>query len=229
MSRIGLLFLLSSLLTSWASAAPIGSYSDGSLTDAVALLQPAPGAPAEFHKLFVPRGKSFGSQSLVDAVVEIARAVREIASGSLILQVGDLSARHGGKITGHKSHQNGLDVDLVYLEKNLRLQSSHAPYWTEYFVSKDKVSSNLDIERNWKLFVWIRRNLDAERIFVDGSIKDKLCAYARAQGQLVTESQTLKMLVPENTVHKTHFHLRMKCPRNASRCISQPAPTQVGC
>jgi len=59
-----------------------------------------------------------GTDKLVRTIVRVARAHRAANPGAPPLLVGDLSAREGGPLDQHVSHQNGLDVDIYYPRKD---------------------------------------------------------------------------------------------------------------
>ncbi len=54
--------------------------------------------------------------------------------------VGDISLRHGGPIDEHRSHQNGLDVDVYYPRRDAALR---APVSTDQ-VDRDLAQDLLD-------------------------------------------------------------------------------------
>src|SRR5687767_3158673 len=87
----------------------VGFYTRGSLVQATPLAEAGPGWVHLFHT----RNRGWGSQGLVEILEWLAVTMSELHPGSERLQIGDLSARAGGKVSGHASHQNGLDADAV--------------------------------------------------------------------------------------------------------------------
>ena len=72
----------------------------------------------------------WGSLTLLTCLESVGRALR--AEG-IVLNVGDLSLRGGGRFPPHASHQNGMDVDLRYVRRDRRsapldLRSDSAAY-----------------------------------------------------------------------------------------------------
>ena len=110
----------------------IGFFSSGSLRDGAALA-----AEGEHHYLLYPehcyrqapmkeaypdpsRGANFyGHPQVVRAIERVSRAVRRRHPDAPRIPVGELSNRTGGKIRFHRSHQNGLDVDIFFLVRPL--------------------------------------------------------------------------------------------------------------
>jgi penicillin-insensitive murein endopeptidase len=61
------------------------------------------------------------------------------------------------------------------------------------------------------------------RLFVDIAIKKKLCDYAKSKNEFDSQAETLRRLrVWEN--HSDHVHVRINCPLNGTKCITQEAP-----
>jgi hypothetical protein len=62
----------------------------------------------------------FGHEQTIRAVVAVAAAYREANPEAPRLVVGDVSFRGGGPMELHRSHQNGLDVDVYYPRRDGR-------------------------------------------------------------------------------------------------------------
>ena len=73
-----------------------------------------------FIKVFRPRGHHYGTPRLISFIKETTSLWKKLDPSTERLQIGDLSAKSGGKIFRHVSHQNGLDADIVYLRKDKR-------------------------------------------------------------------------------------------------------------
>lgn len=221
-----LAFLLIQITATQASEA-IGYYSSGSIKDAESIADR--GTP--IRKLFLQRGRFFGTQEIQDIISDAADFVRQEFPDSEMLQVGDIANKNGGVLKEHGSHQNGLDADLVYLTRNGKLQSQTAAYWQEEFVKGGVVTANFHTERNLALFRHLIMNTPTERIFVDAAIKKLFCSYAK-KNNLMNDSEikeTLRRLRVEK-LHTNHFHMRIKCPTTDLKCKAQAAvPAGTGC
>ena len=225
-SLLLLTFILTQTVAVQASEA-IGYYSSGSIKGAESIQDR--GTP--IRKLFVQRGRFFGTQQIQDIISNAADFVRQEFPESEVLQVGDISNKNGGLIKEHGSHQNGLDADLVYLTRNGKLQSQTAAYWQEEFVKSGVVTSNFNTERNLALFKHLIMESEVERIFVDAAIKKHFCSYARKNNLLndFETTETLRRLRVEK-LHTNHFHMRIKCPTTDLKCKTQSAvPAGTGC
>jgi penicillin-insensitive murein endopeptidase len=203
------------------SSEAVGYHSNGSLINGEDILSRS----GNIHKLFLQRGRSFATRDMIDTIINIADEISSRYSNVEKLQVGDLSGENGGSAApSHTSHQNGIDADIVYLTNSHDLQGQSNSYWTQYFVKSGAVSSDFNKERNWELFKYIVRVAKVNRILVDPVIKKAMCNYSSQVGERTTHSEVLRRLRPINEHHDHHFHLRLKCPEEDSRCISQSEP-----
>lgn len=220
------LIVMCSALTTQASEA-IGYYSSGSIKQAESITDRG----TNIRKLFLQRKRFYGTTQIQDVISDAADFVRQEFPEAEVLQVGDIANLNGGVLAEHGSHQNGLDVDIVYLTRNGKLQSQNAPYWQEEFVIKGAMSANLHLERNLALFKFLVNEKGVERIFVDQAIKTQFCSYARKNNLLndAETKETLRRLRVEK-LHSTHFHMRIKCPTTDYKCKAQAAvPAGTGC
>ena len=224
-----MIFISVALFTSQVTEASeaIGYYSAGALKDAESIQLRG----TNIRKLFLQRQRFYGTIEIQDIISDAADFIRQEFPNAELLQIGDIANKEGGALLEHGSHQNGLDVDIVYLTKNKKLQSQNAPYWEEEFVKKGVMSTNFHIERNLALFKYLIINKPVERIFVDQAIKVQLCEYAKNNNLINNPEikETLRRLRTEK-LHSTHFHMRIKCPTSDLNCKSQAeVPMGSGC
>jgi penicillin-insensitive murein endopeptidase len=205
----------------------IGYYSDGKLKESESIIERG----TLIRKLFMQRQRFFGTSEMQNTISDAADFVRQTYPDAEVLQVGDIANKNGGACKEHASHQNGLDVDIVYLTKNGKLQSQTAPYWEEEFVINGKVSSNFFLERNLTLFKHLILTKPVGRIFVDEAIKKQFCQYAK-NNNLLKDPETIETLrrIRIEKLHSTHFHLRLKCAEGDYSCKDQAeVPEGTGC
>lgn len=212
------------LIFSSVASEPIGFYSKGNIKDSASV----DNYNGHFEKLFRSRNQLHSTETLLTFVRDISNEIKTKYQDVEKLQIGDISSVNGGKINRHQSHQNGLDIDVVYLRVNRRGQSLSNPEWAEDFSKGKIVSSNFDVKRNWELFKIMVSKGSVGRIFVDWSVKNKYCSLFSDSIE-PSDKEVLRRLRPAK-YHKTHFHLRLECPKNASRCRKQSPPTNnSGC
>ena len=183
-------------------------------------------------KLFVKRKKLYTTKEMEGTLKKLADKIHTLFPDSEPLQIGDLSGIKGGKAPRHASHQNGLDADVVYLRNNRDIQDPTEPEWMEYFVRNDQISLNFDFNRNWEIFKYLTKNFPVGRIFVDQKIKEAYCKIAKKQVGSTEDKRVVNILrrLRPAKYHKTHFHLRLKCPKEYKECTPQADPARgSGC
>ncbi len=180
--------------------------------------------PVRGHGFSRLRPKSptyFGNPRLVRALVGAAESVVARAPGGAPLFIGDISARQGGKLPGHRSHRTGRDVDLLYFVTT----PAGAPVPSPGFVKfgTDGLASTdpdhfvrFDVERNWLLVRALLLSTEAEVqwIFASRGVEALLIDYARARGEdprLVWRAETVLLEPGDSSPHDDHFHLRIAC------------------
>ncbi len=213
------------------STSPIGFYTDGSIEEPTRL----PDESAGLLKIFRLRNRNYASASMVRTLVLAAAAWRaEFPTGDR-LQVGDITDSNGGYLSGHASHQNGLDADVAYLKANHveRDPNTNGPNgFAESFVVNGKLTANFDLPRNWAILRNIVGRGNVGRIFVDPAIKAAFCKNAASLDpglSLAARTEVLRRLRPYDG-HDDHFHLRIKCPNGHPKCVAQTEPpTGNGC
>ncbi|MCA9580870.1 MAG: penicillin-insensitive murein endopeptidase [Myxococcales bacterium] len=178
------------------------------------------------------RANHWGSTELVHLIDGASRVVAR-AHGPGRLAVGELSSRYGGKISGHRSHQNGRDVDIgFYLREGKRVVP-----WPSFVYLRRSGSRRVgmdgrllvfDRERNWTFVAHLASDapVPVQHLFVDNSIRRILLRHARTIGEDPTIiERAARMMVPaggEATPHTDHFHVRIYCPpRDRPRCRDQ--------
>lgn len=205
-------------------ARSIGDYTAGCLSGASKL--PADGEGYQAMRL--SRKRLYGHPDLIQFIEKLGRNAATRDWGTLL--IGDLSQPRGGPtLTGHRSHQTGLDVDIWYLLSRQAAKRSltaeerenwHAP--SVLLPKSDKINVSQWSPVQEQVLETAARMPEVERIFVNPSVKQWLCE--RKSGHA-----WLSKLRPW-WGHHDHFHVRLKCPENDPACLSQaPIPPGDGC
>ncbi len=203
-------------------ARAIGFYARGCVAGAVAL--PVNGATWQVMRL--SRNRNWGHPSLIRFLERFAAKVPKVGWRGLL--VGDLSqARGGPMLTGHASHQVGLDADvwLTPMPDRELTREEREEMSATNVVAADR--------RDVDPAVWTRahgavikaaaQENEVERILVNPAIKKALC---REAGQ---DRAWLEKVRPYYG-HNYHFHIRLRCPDDSPDCRPQdPTPAGDGC
>ncbi|MGO9744321.1 MAG: penicillin-insensitive murein endopeptidase [Roseiarcus sp.] len=200
----------------------IGFYARGCLAGAKAL--PVDGEAWRVMRL--SRDRFWGHPAMIAFLERFSRKARDEGIWPGIL-VGDISQPRGGPmLTGHASHQIGLDAD-VWLTPMPETPLTRA--------DREEMSA-IDMVRPDGLAVdpahWSERQAgiiraaaeepEVERIFVNPAIEKALCE--RHAGEAWMHK------VRPFWGHNYHFHIRIRCPEGETACQPQdPVPPGDGC
>lgn len=222
LKKISFLFSVFFLVTSASQASEsIGATSNGCILNASALPIEGQG----YQVTHIDRERFFGHSDLIATLIRAGKVIAENNWGFML--IGDLSSQHGGKILeNHKSHQNGLDADILYRMPNQRLSEEELLMPDEPdFVDVEKNRINFDIwsDQNLGVLKYFASLEGVDRIFVNPAIKKSLCE------KISNNRAWLSKLRPW-WGHSEHFHLRLKCPTDSPDCIPQnPVSKSDGC
>ena len=135
------------------------------------------------------------------------------------ISLGDFSARNGGPVPPHVSHQSGRDVDIGFLTR---------PPQSRGVLDRVATPQNLDVEKQWFVLKCFLDNPDAHSIFIEWSVSDTLKAYVEKiyrrrpsvkQHYLRLFPSSELRIVKADSAHRTHMHVRFKCPKGSKQCV----------
>lgn len=157
----------------------------------------------------VPGAHAWGTKETIDDLVHCIQKVNEEFPGSPKMFIGDISAKHGGHLYPHVSHQAGRDADVSYYylhgEGRWYLRAT---------------AENLDRARTWAFVRAVITDTDVDLILMDRSIKKLLEDYALSIGEDPTwlndvfhgRPGKLGPLIIHWPGHMTHMHVRFYSP-----------------
>jgi penicillin-insensitive murein endopeptidase len=197
-------------------ARAIGFYSKGCLAGARAL--PVDGETWQVMRL--SRNRNWGHPDLIALLERLAAKVPKVAGWPGLL-VGDLAQPRGGPmLTGHASHQLGLDADVWLTPMPDRRLSRE---------ERESLSATMIVRpdrRDVDPAAWTPGHLQVikaaaqeksvERIFVNAAIKKALCREAG-------DDRAWLEKVRPYWGHDYHMHIRIGCPKGSPDCEPQPA------
>jgi penicillin-insensitive murein endopeptidase len=201
----------------------VGFYAKGCIAGAEAL--PINGDTWQVMRL--SRNRNWAHPEMVALLERLSTKVRQ-AAGWPGLLIGDMSQPRGGPmITGHASHQVGLDADIWLtpmpthrLSRNEREEMSAV-----MMVRPDRLDVDPKVFTPSHLSV-IRaaaQEPSVERIFVNAAIKKALCREAKGDRSWLSKVRPMYG-------HDYHFHIRIKCPPGNGECEAQQPPSDgEGC
>lgn len=188
----------------------IGWYSKGCLAGGEKL----PDIGPAWQSMRLSRNRQWGHPKLIKLVRRLAKEAKKY-DGWPGLLVGDISQPRGGPmITGHASHQVGLDADIWLtpmpdriLTRTEREQISATSMLDETSLAVDE---EVFTDKHVALIKRAASYREVQRIFVHPAIKKALCEKAGKNRGWLAKVRPL-------WGHYYHFHIRIYCPNGGCR------------
>ena len=207
-----------------AATAPesFGFYSKGCFAGGMAIAVDGP----NWQAMRLSRNRRWGHPAMISLLERFSRDAANDGWNGLL--VGDISQPRGGPmLTGHASHQIGLDADIWFTPMPDRRLSTQ---------ERETIGSRSMIKDGTLLVddkIWTPAHAavlkraanygEVERILVHPGIKKKLC-------DTVKGDRTWLRKVRPFWGHDSHFHVRIGCQPGSKGCKGQqPAPASEGC
>jgi len=168
--------------------------------------------------------RRFGTVELVQSLVRAAWSVEQAFPGGALM-INDISLPGGGDITGHASHRNGRDVDVMFY----LVDSDGKPFpakaipiepdgsgvdYRDLKVGDDDVPVKLDVARTWAFVAALMSDQAAHinRIFVVEHVRAMLIAHAKKIGASALVVRRFgEVSCQPRFPHDDHFHIRFFC------------------
>ncbi len=195
---------------------PHGGYAKGCIAGAEMLPETGP----TWQAMRLSRNRNWGHPETIDFIKTLsAKAARQ--SGWEGLYIGDISQPRGGPmLSGHRSHQIGMDIDIWMLPPK-RLDLSRAERENISSISMRR-SNGAYVNSKWtrqhhEILKAAAKDLRTARIFVFPGAKVQMCKDEKG------DRSWLRKVRPW-WGHHYHFHVRLTCPDDAPGCTNQAAP-----
>jgi penicillin-insensitive murein endopeptidase len=205
-------------------ARSIGFYTRGCLAGGVAL--PINGRTWQVMRL--SRNRNWGHPELIAFMERLAQKVPKVSNWPGLL-VGDMTQPRGGPmLTGHGSHQVGLDADiwLTPMPKTPLSREEREEMSATMVVAANKLDVDPKVWSHEGQFAVIKAAAEdpkVERIFVNAAIKKALCREAGKDRAFLHK-------VRPWWGHDYHFHVRIVCQAGSPECKGQEPPGETeGC
>jgi penicillin-insensitive murein endopeptidase len=198
------------------AARAIGYYTRGCLAGAMAL--PVDGPTWQVMRL--SRNRNWGHPELIRLLERLAKLAPEVGWPGLL--VGDLAQPRGGPmLSGHRSHQVGLDADVWLTPMPDRVLSRQ---------EREEMSAVNLVAEDWNDIdpeVWTPQHAaiikaaaqlpGVERVLVNPAIKKALCREVKGDRSWLSKVRPFYG-------HNYHMHIRIHCPRGSDNCKAQDLP-----
>ena len=196
----------------------IGSYTAGCVAGAEQM--PITGDTWQVMRL--SRNRYWGYPDTIALLKRLSVKAHKDAGWPGIL-VGDIGQPRGGPaLSGHASHQIGLDADiwLTPMPDHLLSRQEREETSAVMMVRPDRLDVDPQVFTPGHLMVLrdAAQEPAVQRIFVNAAIKKALCREAKG------DRSWLSKIRPWYG-HDYHFHIRMACPPGSSECKGQQPQT----
>ena len=180
----------------------VGRASAGALVNGVQM-------PKGEHWDLTSPSCAWGTKETVDSLTHVINKVNAQFPGSQSVQIGHISAKDGGHLSPHVSHQAGRDVDVGYYYRTITPRG---------FANAN--DGNLDYPRTWALVRAALKDTDVEWIFMDTAIQRGLAQYAVSIGEdtawlddiFQVRGKNGRSIIRHAKGHGTHLHIRFHNP-----------------
>ncbi|MCE5229398.1 penicillin-insensitive murein endopeptidase [bacterium] len=166
------------------------------------------------------RGRSYARRECVDALVEAAQHLRDRMPHVKVAYM-DASDANGGRFMKHRSHREGVDVDVMFIGRTwygAPCPAGPSIFTTGYGVKYDRSrrhgSTTFDAGANWLFLegLYLQQSARVEAIFVESYIREWLLQAGREMNA-PEEIRKWASSVLANAGkgagdHKDHFHVR---------------------
>lgn len=201
---------------------PFGGYARGCQAGAVQLPETGP----TWQAMRLSRNRNWSQPDTISFVQDLSRFAATL-SGWDGLYVGDMSQPRGGPmLTGHASHQTGLDVDLWMLPPDrLNLSRQEREDLSSITMQRERgaYTNSSWTEQHMQLLRAAASDDRTARIFVFPGAKVAMCNWATGDRAWLNK-------VRPWYGHHYHFHVRLSCPPGDRGCEDQtPPPPGDGC
>jgi penicillin-insensitive murein endopeptidase len=164
--------------------------------------------PTSDRWVLLDAGRAWGTKETVDALAHCIDRVNERFPGAPPISIGHISARSGGHLSPHVSHQAGRDADVGYYYRTGNKPFVHA------------TEQNLDLPRTWALVRAAIKETHVEMIFMDASVQRLLAAHALASGEdpafvdaaFQVRGKNARAPIRHIHGHDNHIHFRFHSP-----------------
>ena len=199
-----------------------GFYTKGCLAGGIAIPVDGP----NWQAMRLSRNRRWGHPDLIRIIEELSyKAKRDGWNG---LMVGDISQPRGGPmLTGHRSHQIGLDADIWFNPMPTRRLT---------YAERENISA-VSVLKSGSVYVdkkrWTRAHTmvlyhaasfpQVERVLVHPGVKKQLCDTVKGDRKWLNKIRPI-------WGHHYHFHIRIGCPEGSTGCKPQkPTGSNTGC
>lgn len=171
---------------------------------------------AGYRSIRQSRGRFYGTGKLVAGIEWTAKQVHAADPSAPPMAIGDLSAKNGGEVSDHASHENGLDADILVAWKD----ADGKPVFADDFVRLTAKGStthggkriSFDAARTWLIVKALATNphMQVQLAFLDQSLINAVLNYASNAGEDKGVISKASRMLEHWKGHSDHIHIRVQ-------------------
>ncbi len=223
--------MLRSVVSLLLLASPFAAHAQGSRSvgapDHGRLEGAAPLEDSEHYVRLASPGVQWGTEELVGSLRRSAERLQREEDGPRLL-VGSLSARGGGRLRPHESHQSGRDADVSIFVTD----DQGEPIAATRFVELDRRTGCgrderrtvcIDPRRTFLFLVALIRDpvTRIRFVLIAGDLRQLVLAAGRRTDVSPEEMRRVEEITAlrrGSASHRSHLHIRIQCPEDDAGC-----------
>ncbi len=167
------------------------------------------------------RVRLYGGTVMVESLLQAFEAYAAEYPDAEEIRLGDLSNRKGGRLSPHKSHRTGRDVDIGYV---IRPEARGERYWQR------ADEETFHAERNWFLIKALIETGNVQQIFMSSRLQKLIMPLAERELSPEQMARYFRRHNPDPGSpsivkhwkgHLDHMHVRFRCEEGNARCVSK--------
>jgi LysM repeat protein len=169
--------------------------------------------------------ESYGTNEVVEALFTCGSRYHKTFPKAAGMLIGDIAKKGGGRMSPHKSHQNGLDVDIGHARLGKHASDTQ-------FTSLPP--STIDVKRTWaflrclldsKRVARVYMNASVQRVFREAALKKQIDIAPFTVDTLFEYGSNTggNAIIQAIGGHVNHFHVRFRCDPDDTKCRDKDA------
>lgn len=133
--------------------------------------------------------------------------------------VNDVSKKGGGKLSGHKSHRNGLDIDI-----SIPSTENNCTGGRRFKDFSELLSDRGFLEKNWEFLKLLNSTNRIHVVFVDRNFIKRICQHTKTidlNSEELSQRDEIFKRLHHIGGHRNHYHIRLKCNEQNVGCQTQ--------
>lgn len=166
-----------------------------------------------YAHLHPERRRNYGTDNMVLGLMWLAAKFQKAHPAHPGLRYGDLSAREGGEVSGHKTHENGRNADILFLAADAGGSPADNTTFQPFDRNGARGRLRFDAAGNWDVMALVAENPywkgHTDAVLAGGTFRQLVLRHGRQTGdrERVAQAQSFLRAFDEN--HDDHYHVQI--------------------